>query len=247
MTVVVAFVGSDCAVMASDSEASELMGYTGSSAVKQPLEVALRKEVDRAFGDATHIDRWECRAALRRGTASVLKDAYDGFVAPDPRLTARDVLDGSSLVLGRDTAGYWLLEIDGMNGATFYERAGFHTIGRGSSAAYFAQSLLKHYDMRARTLGPVKLAAYRTVDACIHTLGGKLGVGGNVQLWSSEAVAQFTKADDEELERLASAVAQWSTMEAEAFDQVVLPATAAVEQAEMPDTLSDPGTFSASE
>jgi hypothetical protein len=68
----------------------------------------------------------------------VLKEAYDNFVSPDPRMHAGHVLAGALLVIGRDSNGYWLFEIDEHNQGTFYEHAGFHTVGSGSSAAYIS-------------------------------------------------------------------------------------------------------------
>ena len=88
-------------------------------------------------------------------------------------------------MIGRDADGYWLLELDANNNATFYTDAGFHTVGSGSAAAYVAHALMKEYDVSSRNVAALRLVAYRTVNTCIETIGGSLGVGGHVQLWSA--------------------------------------------------------------
>jgi hypothetical protein len=148
MTVVVAFVGPDGAVMASDSEASEedhtrydvekiwlcgglLIGYPGNSAVRQRLEPAIDQLVRDHFPDA-EVPRNEARDGLQAAVAPELRKAYQAHVGGQVLPSGIPAtLAGKLLVLGRDDAGYWLLEIQETNTATFTKRTG----STGSEAA----------------------------------------------------------------------------------------------------------------
>jgi hypothetical protein len=162
----------------------------------------------------------------------VLQEAYGNFVSDQPGVFAGHVLGGVLLVAGRDATGYWLLEVDQNNNGQFYEEAGFHTIGSGSPAAYVAHALMKGYEPTGRSLVHLRLIAYRTVETCIATLGGQLGVGGRVDLWASEANSPFARALDDECARIAAGVEQWTTIERESLDKVVLDRGIAPQQAE---------------
>lgn len=261
MTVIVGFVGSDGAVLASDSEGTEsghtrldiekiweagslVLGHTGNSAVKQPLEVAVDRAIKQHFGDASEIKRWEAASAIQDAARPVLERVYGNFVGFQPGHHAGHSLAGALLVVGRDEHGYWLLELDGTNSATFYTGAGFHTVGSGASAAYVAQGLMKDYLAVSRSsMAHLKLVAYRTVSTCIDVLGGQLGVGGHVQLWYSEDGKPFSKASTEESEAMANGVQQWTTIERESLTAVVRgdvdAPTASVEDAMLPEPLDD--------
>jgi hypothetical protein len=67
---------------------------------------------------------------------------------------------------------------------------------------------MKDYDAPSREISAVRLIAHRTVQTCIDTIGGQLGVGGFVQLWASEKGAPFTKVIGEELKAVANGVDQ---------------------------------------
>ncbi|MGI8594536.1 MAG: hypothetical protein ACR2ML_09290 [Solirubrobacteraceae bacterium] len=239
MTVVVAFVGADGAVMASDSEGTEsghtrldvekcwpcgglMVGLSGATSVRQPLEAVLERRVQAQFGGAAEVDRWEARELIRRVMGEELKRSYGGFVASRQGETPQLVLGSALIVVGRDSHGYWLLEVDHNASATFYTDHSFHTVGSGSAAAYLAHGLMKHYGPRGRTLEHVKLVAYRTVDTCINVTGGALGVGGYVQLYASKDDGPFERADREETEILADGLDKWTLMERESLDKVVL-------------------------
>jgi len=260
MTVVVGFVGADGAVMASDSEATEsggltrydvekiwtcgrlMMGYTGTSSVKQPLETALEKGVVGLFGARAEIDRDQARAALRQATAEVLVACYQFHVGARDAHQVPEALKGVLLVIGRDAKGYWMLEIDWMAQATFYTDNGFHTVGSGAPAAYVAQSLMREYEPAGRAVADLKLIAYRTVQNCIDSMGGGLGVGGHVQLWYSESNGPFVKAAQQEIERVESGVEQWRGIERESLSQVVLggaPQPEGVPLPELPAEIAD--------
>jgi len=230
VTVVVAYVEGDAAVMASDSEATEsghtrydvekiwsvgglLLGYTGTNSVRQPLKVSIEREVKNAFGDASDIPRWEGRSVLENATGPVLRHCYSTYVGTQP---VENVLGGAILAIGHDTEGFWLLEIDHNVQTTFYDR--FHTVGSGSPAAYIAKTLMAEYHVPGTAVDRLALMAHRTVQTCIDCIGGGLGVGGNVQLWSS-VDGKMVEADTKELESLESGVESWRLIERESLDQ----------------------------
>ncbi len=236
MTVVVAFVGADGAILASDSEATEsghtrydvekiwtcgglLCGYTGNGSVKDRLAKALEDAFLSTFPGPL-VDRMQARDSLQQIFKPVLQHVYSTFVPAGPG-QHHGMLAGSILILGRDDAGYWLLEIDGSNNASFYTDKGFHTVGSGSSAAYVAHALMEGYDIAARDVQALRLVAYRTVDNCIKSLGGRLGVGGHVQLWESRDGAPFMKCEGDELDSVKDGVDTWITIERESLDKVV--------------------------
>ena len=230
MTVVVGFVGIDGAVMASDSEATEgghtrydvdkiwtcgglLLGYTGDWAVLQPVAAQLSTKIPSTFGEAVEIDRWQGRSALENTVGPVLRHCYANHVGPVNRRGIPQALDGALLVIGRDSDGYWLLELDGQNKPTFLTDNGFHAVGSGSAAAYVARALMSEYEAGDRFVGDLKLIAHRTVQNCIDTIGGPLGVGGHVLLWSSENNSPFVMATEKEIQIIEAGVDQWRAIE----------------------------------
>lgn len=259
MTVVVSFIGPDGAVMASDSEATDgggqtrydvekiwacgalIMGYTGTTSVMQPLAQALHQTVPNAFGASSEIDREQAREVLRQTAAQVLQSCYQFHVGTRDQYGIPVALNGILLVLGRDAEGYWILEIDGMAQATFYTDSGFHTVGSGAAAAYVSHSLMRAYDSVGRSVVDLKLIAHRTVQTCIDSIGGPLGVGGYVQLWFSENNGPFAKASQQDIEIIEHGVEQWRNIERESLDQMRL--GGAPESKGMP--LPDPPLFAA--
>jgi hypothetical protein len=115
-----------------------------------------------------------------------------------------------------------MLEIDGMAQATFYTESGFHTVGSGAAAAYVSHSLMRAYDSVGRSVVDLKLIAHRTVQTCIDSIGGSLGVGGHVQLWSSENNSPFATASQRDIEIIEHGVEQSRKIERESLDQVRL-------------------------
>lgn len=248
MTVVVGFVGPDGAVMCSDSQATEagddtrrevdkmwheeeaglLFGYSGYDAIKEPLAIAISAALGGHTGQA--LTQWQVRDLLRQTAQPVLANAYGNFVGTRPEETAA-MLKGALLVIGHDDDGYWLLEIDGNNIASFYTDRGFHAIGSGSLAAQVARGLLGHYEPGGRTVGHLKLLAYRTVETCIRVLGGRWGVGGSPRLCHSENGDQFSAASEEEIGAIENSVGAWMLVEKESLDQA-FPQTAATEEAQ---------------
>jgi hypothetical protein len=128
-------------------------------------------------------------------------------------------LAGTLLVSGRDSDGYWLLDIDyNCVGTPHWER-GFHAIGSGSAGAQTARALLEHYEPETRTLLHLKAIAFRTVDTCVRVLA--TGVGGEVQLWTGEGEGSFQQVTGAELEDVAHGVEQWTLIEQESLDEVL--------------------------
>jgi 20S proteasome alpha/beta subunit len=244
VTVVVGFVGADGAVMSSDTEATEslhtrlevekiwtsggvLMGYTGTSSVRQPLAAAIDQAIETHFGTDAEIDRWQARSALRQAARPVLEDCYNHHVGLRDAHGIPEALKGILLVIGREAQGYWMLELDPMLQGTFYTEAGFHTVGSGAAAAYMAQSMMKDYDAAGRGVAHLKLIAHRIVKTCIDTLGGPMMVGGDVAIWCSQDGSSFAKVPADEMEAIASGVAEWRGIERESLDKVVVPSGAA--------------------
>lgn len=259
MTVIVGFVGDSCAVMASDSEGTEsghtrfdvekiwtagrslLLGYSGNTAVRDALKRNIEAQVQIDFGEAEQIDRLEARTALVSAVRSVLAQFYNEFISTTQ--TADEALEGTLLVIGRDAAGHWLLEVDGNCLATFYEERGLQAIGSGGSAAFVAHGLLRHYQPREQTIKELRLIAYRTIKTCIDGLGGQLGVGGDVHLWSCQPGDGYSRASTELLESLEEGLAKWKTIERESLSEVfgaALPEDAAAEEG-MPEALDGDG------
>lgn len=224
--------------MASDSEATEgadgqtrydvekiwtcgelLCGYTGTTAVRDRLARAMDDVLPQVMDQKPN--RYQLSDVLQQIAGPVLKHVYSNFVPAQPGQTP-GVLAGILLVIGRDDDGYWLLELDYNNTASFYTDAGFHTVGSGSAAAYVAQALMKGYNVASREMKALRLVAYRMVSTCIDSLGGRLGVGGRVHMWSSESGAPFAKIEGEGLEAVRSGVDQWTVAERESLDQVLL-------------------------
>jgi 20S proteasome alpha/beta subunit len=233
MTVVVGFVGPDGGVMASDSEATEtdytkfdvaklwtsggcLFGYSGNTAIKDPLALAIDAALVKA---GPGLSRWNIKQLLCEAANNVIRPEYENYL---PRLAAGTVpkeLAGKLLVIGKDDEGYWLLELNEHITGTF-ENRGFHAIGSGSVAAQVANGLLVKYESHGRSLWHLNLIAYRTVKTCINVLGGPYGVGGPVQLWKSDEVGGFVQLDKGAIERVAESVEAWMTIERESLDKI---------------------------
>jgi hypothetical protein len=80
----------------------------------------------------------------------------------------------------------------------------------------------------------LKLMAHRTVQTCIDTLSGGMGVSGEVQLWYSTCAESFRQASMEELAVIANGVVDWRGLERESLDRLVLPEPAAVSDKAVP-------------
>ncbi len=236
MTVVVAFVTADAALMAADTEATEedgsrhetekiwpcgslVVGYTGTGIIQQPLRRALDQVIPAAEQQG-HLDRWTIRQHICQVTSVVLSNEY-ALRAPATAGQVPAELAGVLLAIGRDAEGFWLLEVGKHAGGSFYDEAGFHTVGSGALAAQMARGLLRNYEPVGRSLPHLRLIAYRTVVTCIGVLGSGYGVGGHVDLWEAEGNQSFAKRDEVGLRGVANGVDQWMTIEAESIDQVV--------------------------
>lgn len=219
--------------MASDSQGSEedqtqheveklwedsglLFGYSGTMAVRDPLRLSIEASLKPFEGKP--LTRWEVKELLQKATLPVLKNAYGHFVALHDGEKGQS-LAGTMLIIGFDDDGYWLLEINYNNTATFYNETAFHTVGSGSVAAQVARGLMQHYEPKGRGVGHLKLLAFRTVATCIEVLGSGYGVGGKPQVWASENSGPFTKLTDDELAALEGDVGGWVLAERESLDR----------------------------
>jgi hypothetical protein len=257
VTVVLGFVTPDAALMAADSESTEadgtrrdvdkiwtcgrlLLGHTGTSIIRQPLRAALDARIPELEA-AQQMGRWEYRTALCQAANNVFGFEYTNHVGARGGDGIPNALRGALLAIGRDDDGHWLLEVDHTAGGSFYTDAGFHTVGSGSVAAQVGQAVLAHYEPLGRTVAHLRLIAYRTVAACIGTLGGGHGVGGEVRMWQADGDG-FQQLSQAELEGVENGVAQWITVEAESLDTVVTVDEGADEQPpegeSMPDAIT---------
>lgn len=252
MTVVVGFIGESCAVMASDSQASEedstrheidkiweesglLFGYSGNTAVRAPIAAAISKSLE-SFD--TSKNRWAVSAKLREAVGQVLTGEYANYV---PRIQPGDnipsKLAGVLLVIGRDSDGFWLLDIDANAVGTFHPERDFHAIGSGSIGAQTARALLEHYEPQGRTLLHLKLIAHRTLETCIRVVA--FGVGGEIQLWTCDGTGGFEQIAGTDLEDVEHGVEQWTTIEQESLDRVLAQGESK-EADEVPEAVPEP-------
>jgi len=255
MTVVVGFVGQDGAVMASDSQASELdqtkyevqklwtdggllFGYSGNTAVREPIAAALAKSLS---GFDTSANRWHVKARLCGTIGPVLRGEYANYVPAPPPGQIPLELAGNLLVLGRDADGYWLLDINHGNVGTFHPERGFHAIGSGSAGAQVSRGLLEHYEPEARTVWHLQLMAYRTIQTCIRFLDAH--VGGAVQLWTMQD-GTCAEVTGDALEDVEHGVEQWTLIQKESLDEVLgaghVGEPGEAEGAELPEDLAPP-------
>lgn len=58
---------------------------------------------------------------------------------------------------------------------------------------------MRAYELRSREIAALRLVGFRIVQTCADTIGGRLGAGGYVQLWSSEKSSRFTRCEGEDL------------------------------------------------
>lgn len=243
--------------MASDSEGTEsghtrfdvekiwtsgrslLLGYSGNSAVRDALRRNIDATVEANFGEAETIDRWDARNALVAAVRPVLGQFYSEFLSTT--VTAEEALEGRLLVVGRDEAGHWLLEVDGHCIATPYEERGLQAVGSGGPAAFVTHGLLRHYQPRAQTVKELRLIAYRTIRTCIDGLGGSFGVGGDVHIWSSQPGDGYLRASSEQLQDLEEGLAKWKTMERESLSVALgtAPAEDVAAEEGVPEALDD--------
>ena len=232
--------------MASDSEGTEsthtrfdvekiwtapgglLLGYSGNSAVRDAIKQSIEAKMQTDFGDAQMIGRWDVRTTLVAAIRPVLEQFYSEFIST--MHAAEEALKGSLLIIGHDSDGHWLLEIDEHCLATPYEERGLQAIGSGGPAAFVAQGLLRHYQPRDQTIKELRLIAYRTIMTCIDGVAGRLGVGGEVHLWSCQPGEGYSRAGTELLESLEEGLAKWKTIERESLSEAV--GTAPVENAD---------------
>lgn len=247
MTVIVGFVGPNCAVMASDTMASEedqsqhetekiwehegvLFGYSGQLAVKDPLIIKITADLEPH--DCENLTRWEWKELLQGAHEPVLKNAYGHFVPVDSSASeSARKLRGTLLCIGQDDDGYWLLEINYNNIGSFYDSFGFHTIGSGAIAAQVARGLLAKYEPKGRGVGHLKLIACRTVGTCIDVLGGQFGVGGRPDIWASEDGGPFVHLSLDELAAVQNDVEGWVSDEMRSLDNAFPEKGAATDEA----------------
>ena len=231
MTIIVGFIGTDGAVMASDSQATEaddtrfnvadkiwkandvLFGYSGYVAVGYQIRTAVRAALkNRLPNGGTY---FEHQTVLQESIRPCLKHAYANFVSAQPGQTAGNTIAGALLVMGRETDSYWMMEVDLNCIASPYTDRAFHAIGSGSIPAQMARGLLESYEPKESPRLHLELMAFRTIRTCIQV--SAYGVGGNIHIWSSTDGGPFTKLGQVDLERLSAREAVWRETERESL------------------------------
>jgi len=236
VTVVVGFVGPHGAVMAADGEATErdsssshqvddkiwtdkrlLFGYTSNTAVRDPLRESIRQGL-KSFDPGQ--DRYTVGASLCSWMRRVLDPAYANYVPSNAPIQVKlNELGGTLLTIGCDSGGHWLLDINSHCTMTPHWDRGFHTVGSGSHGAEVIKALLEHHDLPRLDPWKLKLMAFRSVAACIK-VGGPLGVGGAVHLWSATVGEDFQEARGSEMKGLQRNVEEWEQSESELFNSM---------------------------
>ncbi len=252
MTLIVGFIAQDGAIIAADSEATEsghsrfdvekiweiggdIFGHSGSVAIAQNIRHVLEANLP-TFVEQNHPDRWALKDYLVATMRPILQSAYANYVGGNYM-----EVSGVLMVIGKDEAGYFLLEIDGNNTATFYNDRQFHAIGSGSPAAYSIYGLLENYDSQHQSVEKLKLVSHRMLDSCINSIGGPAGVGGSINIWTSDDTEGFQRLTPEEITVIKYGVDQWKLSEKETLDGLYEAEETQTEQAElsMPEELPD--------
>jgi 20S proteasome alpha/beta subunit len=251
MTLIVGFIAEDGAVIAADSEATEsghsrfdvekiwkvgktVFGHSGSMAIAQEVRHALDAGLP-PFVEQNNPDRWTLKDYLTSIMNPILQKAYSSYVGSNYR-----EISGVLMIVGRDSEGYFLLEIDGNNTATFYDTRQFHAIGSGSPSAYSIYGLMENYDSQHQSVEQLKLVSYRMLDTCINSIGGPAGVGGRINIWTSDETEGFRKIPSEETEIIKYGVDQWKLSEKETLDRLYeADETQSEQEISMPEELID--------
>lgn len=233
MTAILALVAEDCAVMASDTEATSsdntrfdtdkiwpagalLAAFCGPASTRVRVQHAVEQTVEKKWKGATDISRNEARDVLVKVLSPLYREIYDTFVESAPGQSAKSIAGGDLLIIGKDSEGYWILEINEHAQATPYSH--FRAIGSGGDAAHISAALLRHYLPAAASVDRLRLVGYRIIKTCIESLGGELGVGGDVRLWSRVPGSLCAQSDEQDLVAIAEGLAQWQTLEREALE-----------------------------
>ena len=253
MTLIVAHVSATGAVMASDGLAVEadstlgtekkiwtsgglLFGYAGQLSVRDEL----RKAIDGGLAQSPLPHLADIDAAKSQLTALIapaLRMAYENYCGSEP---PEQALAGSFLIIGKDTNGYWILEIDPVNTPSNYTAGGFHTIGSVSVAGHVARYMLQHHVVPGREGRHLKLVAYRTVNSCVEVLGSGFGIGPPIQVWENTDDG-FAELNDDDLASVKEDVRGWTLIERESLDQYLEAKADGADKEPLPEDLGGSG------
>jgi 20S proteasome alpha/beta subunit len=237
VTLVVAFVADDRAVMAADSQATEadgtrttiekiwrernlLFGYAGPQAMRDKLEETIAFRLASA-SDAELANHDKVETMICAVAKIVMEGMYANYVS-DIGERPKSRLGGQLLIIGCDSKRHhWLLEIDADNTPTYYTKPGFHAAGSGSPAAQVAVALLENYVPSDLTVRELQAIAYRAVKTSIRVLAQY--VGEPVQLWSCDGEGGFHRATDTEVTETEKLVGAWVAQERDSLLDVSRP------------------------
>jgi 20S proteasome alpha/beta subunit len=229
MTVIVAARCRDGAIMASDSQATEMAtgvrwdvqkvfrltdravwGASGMTNITDDVRATLEDVADMLVR-TPRLDN-----ALRKLVGPVVKGHYDTWneVPGQSNNSPATAFMACGLTAASEP---FILDIDQNNNCGFLDRD-WHAIGSAGGFAQMAGALLSHFGLRNLSVDYGTVIVYRALDAVIHT--SHFGVGGEPQLWvvTEAGCHQLTTAETQALERL---VAGWKEIERDALDRAM--------------------------
>ena len=248
MTIVIALSCSDGVVMASDSQASEMVagvrwnvpkifqlsdravwGGTGDAQTILEINQALQGIRPHIEGGADLIH------LLPVAIHPVLTRRYSTFIQV-PGLQQLSPATGT-LACGYDaTRGGWIVEVDHHCNSSSYTDRGFHAVGSAAGFALLGNALLSHFRPTERPLSQGRLIAYRVIAAAIQT--AMQGVGGDIQMWYVDAEGAHQVGEDE-IAQLQNLVGGWQDEEGKLLDRIFGSDAAPAEPAPPPPAAAD--------
>ena len=187
-----------------------LFGYSGHLSIRE----AIRKRLEGAFAftpQGPELDPEMAASLLTVTVGPVVQEAYNRFTG-GPLDNPPDKIGGRLVVIGRDSDGHWILEIDENNMVADYRVEASHAIGSAATLTQVGRRLLDHYKVPTHDHRHLCLLAYRTVQASIEVLGSAWAIGPPVQLWKSTADG-FTEVSGTELDQVKDNVDVWKGRE----------------------------------
>jgi 20S proteasome alpha/beta subunit len=226
MTVIVAARCRDGAVIASDSQATEMVA--GVRWEVQKLFPLTGTSVWGASGMTTLID--DVREELERNSDLIERSAdfrntMRSLIRPIMERHYSAYLPGQGgqgyhpqtdfTACGLDLAGEpFILELD-RNANCGWVTRDWHALGSGAGFAQMAGALLEHFGLRGRSVDDGKVIVFRALDAVIQT--SNFGVGGQPQMWVITRDGCHC-LDGAEVETLRNIVAGWKEIELDSLD-----------------------------
>jgi 20S proteasome alpha/beta subunit len=229
MTVIVAARCADGAIMASDSQATEMVAGVrwdvqkvfpltnhavwGASGMVNIID-DVRGVLDADRDTLTRSPRLE--NSLHKTIQPILKRHYELWL-PVPGMQSNPPATSFVACGVKERGDPFIIEIDSNCNCSVLDRD-FHAIGSGAGFAQMAGALLEHFGLRDQPVDSGKRIVYRAIDAVVQT--SHFGIGGDIQMWivTQDRCRQLTPADIAELKDF---VAGWKEIERDALDRAM--------------------------